>query len=109
VSKIHVLKTWPEPFEAMRAGLKTFEYRQHDRDFAVGDCLVLQEYNPETDSLTREAISMRVVYLLAGGKFGIPKNYCVMSVEPWPSPVEAREVPSIANRGRKYEGDDDCA
>lgn len=83
MSRVHALKTWPGPFEAMRVGRKTFEYRQNDRDFQVGDCLVLQEYNPETDSLTRECLSMRVLYVLAGGQFGVPPKYCVMSVEPW--------------------------
>ncbi len=91
MSKIHALKTWPEPFEAVRAGRKTFEYRLNDRDFQVGDCLVLQEYNPEYDSLTRECVSMRVVYIAAGGKFGIPPKYCVMSVEPWDLPTKGVE------------------
>lgn len=98
MSKIHVLKAWPAPFEAMRAGRKTFEYRQNDRDFQVGDCLVLQEYNPETDSLTREALSVRVIYLLAGGQFGVPKGYCVMSVEPWATPSSSCKD-SGADRG----------
>lgn len=81
--RIHVLKTWPAPFEALRAERKTFEFRLNDRDFQVGDCLVLQEYNPETDNVTGEAVTRRVVYLLDGGKFGVPPKYCVMSVEPW--------------------------
>jgi hypothetical protein len=85
-----VLKTWPGPFEAMRAARKTFEYRLNDRDFQVGDCLVLQEYNPEYDSLSGEAILRRVVYLLPGGKFGVPEKYCVMSVEPWESSSKER-------------------
>jgi hypothetical protein len=91
MSSVHALKTWPAPFEAMRVGRKTFEYRLNDRDFQVGDCLVLQEYNPETDSLTRECLSVRVVYIAAGGQFGIPPKYCVMSVEPW---EKATQMPS---------------
>lgn len=82
MSQTHVLKCWPAPWEAMRVGRKTFEYRLNDRDYQVGDVLVLQEYNPELDSLTREVLLMRVVYVLAGGQFGIPEKYCVMSVEP---------------------------
>lgn len=82
MSKTHVLKCWPAPWEAMRVGRKTFEYRLNDRGYQVGDVLVLQEYSPELDSVSGECLLMRVVYLLEGGKFGVPEKYCVMSVEP---------------------------
>jgi hypothetical protein len=82
MSQTHVLKCWPAPWEAMRVGRKTFEYRLNDRGYQVGDVLVLQEYNPELDSLTNEVLLMRVVYVLEGGQFGVPPKYCVMSVEP---------------------------
>jgi hypothetical protein len=87
----HVLKCWSSPFEAMRAGRKTFEYRLNDRDFQVGDRLLLQEYEPEARVLTGESLAMRVVYLLAGGAFGVPEGYCVMGVEPWKTEA-AREI-----------------
>ncbi len=84
--KIHVLKCWQPFFDDVRDGKKPFEYRFHDRDYAVGDCLVLQEYNPEYDSVTGEATAVRVTYLLEGGKFGVPKSHCIMGIEPWVSP-----------------------
>lgn len=43
---IHNLKTWPEYFRAVRNREKTFELRFNDRDFKVGDVLLLQEFNP---------------------------------------------------------------
>lgn len=82
-AKIHCLKAWPKPFADVVEGRKTFEYRLADRDFAVGDCLVLQEYNPEYDSLTGEATAVRVTYILPGAQYGIPERYCIMSIEPW--------------------------
>lgn len=42
----HELKTWPEPFAAMVDGRKAFEIRRDDRNFAVGDALLLREYEP---------------------------------------------------------------
>jgi hypothetical protein len=44
----HDLKIWPQEFQAIRAGIKTFEIRKfHDRDFHVGDVLKLSEFKPE--------------------------------------------------------------
>ena len=34
---VHELKCWPEYFEAVISGAKTFEVRKNDRDFAVRD------------------------------------------------------------------------
>lgn len=41
----HKLKILPEYFEAVIKGLKTFEIRKNDRDYKVGDKIVLREYN----------------------------------------------------------------
>ena len=44
----HELKTWPESFGAIFYGYKRFEVRKNDRDYKVGDVLILKEYIPET-------------------------------------------------------------
>jgi hypothetical protein len=38
----HELKTDPEAFDAVASGAKTFELRRNDRDYQVGDVLVLK-------------------------------------------------------------------
>ena len=43
MNAIHKLKTDPEVFKAVVEGRKTFEIRFNDRDFKVGDELVLLE------------------------------------------------------------------
>ena len=81
----HTLKCWPAPFQALIDGIKTFEYRVNDRDYEVGDYLLLREWNPEaaegTDPYTGREINVLVTYMLRGGKFGLPKKYVVMSVK----------------------------
>lgn len=39
---IHKLKTWPEFFLALEMWRKMFEVRKNDRNFSVGDTLLLQ-------------------------------------------------------------------
>jgi len=42
----HELKIWPQYYEAVANGSKTFELRKNDREFQKGDEVVLKEYDP---------------------------------------------------------------
>lgn len=44
--KEHELKIWPEQFEAVKSGIKRFEFQKNDRDFQVGDLLRLRKFYP---------------------------------------------------------------
>lgn len=44
----HELKIWPQFFEAVKDGRKTFEYRNNDRAFQCGDLVILNEWDPRT-------------------------------------------------------------
>lgn len=78
----HDLKSWPVQFEAVLAGRKTHEVRVNDRDYRVGDCLVLAEYFPEHDGYSGRRILAEVTHITPGGAFGLPLDLCVMSIRP---------------------------
>lgn len=78
--KIHELKCWIEPFYAVVSGKKTFEFRENDRDYEVGDVLILREWDPATETLCEGLAVRRVTYLLEGPAFGVPDGYVVMSL-----------------------------
>lgn len=76
----HHLRTFPEPFAAVRAGLRTADHRYIlDRNFAVGDTLLLEEYLPETQSYTGEVERRVVTQIDRGPNFGIRAGYGVLS------------------------------
>lgn len=85
--RFHVLKTWPIYFDAVMDGSKTFEVRRADRDFQVGDVLLLQRWDMDLGDYTRDGsghpatVSMRVSYILDGGQFGIAAGFVVMGVQ----------------------------
>lgn len=74
----HRLKTWPEYFEAVVAGTKTFEIRKNDRDFKVGDTLILCEWDIVSEVHTGRRVDVRVTYLT---NFGQPLGQVVMAIE----------------------------
>lgn len=90
---VHDLKTWPEPFAAVRAGLKPWELRLDDRDFRVGDVLRLREWIPALDAYTGEVEERVVIWKLDGGQFGLPVGYAILSLAALstPSPEAGRE------------------
>lgn len=80
MSRLHRLKTWPAPFQAVLDGRKSFEFRKDDRAYAVGDVLSLSEYDPDAEKHTGREAQVVVAYILHGGKHGLPIGYVVMSV-----------------------------
>lgn len=78
--RIHPLKTDAEPFAAVQARTKTFEFRRNDRDFQAGDLLVMCEHTDE--GLTGKYVIARATYILRGPLYGVPEGYVVMSLGP---------------------------
>ena len=74
--KIHKLKTHPQYYQAIRDALKRFEFRKNDRDFKVGDKLILEEYNPELKEYTGRASHKRIYCILEDFQ-GLENGYCV--------------------------------
>lgn len=75
--KQHILKTEPEYWEAQRSGKKNFEVRKNDRDFEVGDILVLVFYDGRMHP--RKILFRLVTYMT---NYAQKKGYVVMSTKP---------------------------
>ena len=77
---MHKLKTHPDPFDALVSGHKRHEIRKHDRPFAEGDRLLLQEWCPVDEDYTGREALVEVTYKSEPGSWGLPDNLCVMSI-----------------------------
>ncbi len=60
----HLLKCWPEYFEEVERGDKTFELRKNDRDFKLGDHVVLREFKPAAGEYTGRELDLTITYVL---------------------------------------------
>lgn len=62
----HILKTWPRYWHAIENGSKTFELRVNDRDFNVGDELILRQWDNNTQTyLGTRNLVVEVTYVLS--------------------------------------------
>ena len=86
MGRTHYLKSWPQFFAPIRQGTRTHELRRNDRDFRVGDLLVLQEYNPETQSYTGGKCRVEVTSMTSFAQpcavsgEGLNPDFCILSV-----------------------------
>ena len=81
---IHDLQTWPEYWDAVRSGAKTFEVRKDDRLFMVGDELRLVRHDGKRAIIDTDGeyiISARITYVLAGGQFSIEPGFVVLGIQ----------------------------
>ncbi|EAE3145193.1 TPA: DUF3850 domain-containing protein [Listeria monocytogenes] len=76
MSEVHELKILPEYYEDIVAGRKTFEIRKNDRDFQVGDYLILKEF--KDGNHTGWKITVEVTYIT---DYEQKENYVVMGIK----------------------------
>lgn len=77
-----MLRTWPGYFRAIWRGEKRAELRRNDRNFQVGDRVLLIEFDPGLghQPYPHRDILVKITHVLEGtGKPGIQDDYCVWS------------------------------
>lgn len=77
--KAHGLKTDKGAFKRLWNGDKTAKFRKNDRDFKVGEILVLEEHY--CGEYTGNYVVVRVTDIVYGPEYGIPDGYCMMSIK----------------------------
>lgn len=83
----HRLKCWPEFFDPIRRGQKTHDLRRaDDRTFAVGDKILLEEYDPGSRAYTGRSVIVRITYITSSdvpcalSQDALHPNFCILSI-----------------------------
>lgn len=93
----HELKILPKWYTDVESGKKNFEIRVNDRDYKVGDTLVLQEY--DKGNYTGREITRKIQYIYQGnGAYGLSEEYCILGLEQEPCDKYIKEIDHL----RKY-------
>jgi ASC-1-like (ASCH) protein len=77
----HELKIVPLYFKVVASGEKKAEVRRNDRNYQVGDHLILKEWSPEFKIYTGQELNVRVTHILELKDLGHPADYVVLSIE----------------------------
>ncbi len=88
----HTLKTDAVVFEMSQSGIKSWEIRFNDRDYSVGDILILKETRFTGKEMsqsilkaplifTGRSLTRRVISIVKGPAYGLKEGWVIMEVE----------------------------
>lgn len=79
--KEHRLKTINPYFQQVWEGNKKFELRKNDRNYEVGDEVILEEYNSESQKYSGRQIRVIITYLLYEYADVLKEGYIIFSFD----------------------------
>lgn len=102
MTKIHFIKTVQPHFEGRQNGLKTFEIRNNDRDYRVGDVLIERLWHEDEEGFVGPHLVSRVEYI---SSYAQKSGFIVMAVKTLESVEELSHVLiEINNQDERREG-----
>lgn len=79
-SNVHMLKILPEFLAPLSTKEKNFEVRYNDRDYKVGDLLILQEWNPQWEIYTGRWLCAQISYILDDPRY-CKEGYVILGLK----------------------------
>lgn len=76
----HFLKIKRQYFDSILSNEKTFEIRKNDRNYNVGDKLILNEID-ENDFQTGRQLIVKITYIINGPIYGLESGFCILSIK----------------------------
>jgi len=77
IAMIHAIKILPVYYDAVVSNIKHFELRKDDRDYQVGDYIVLKEWS--NGEYTGRETGFKIEYILRNcPEYGLMDGYCIL-------------------------------
>lgn len=76
----HDLKLVQPHFNDVKKRIKTFEVRKDDRDYNVGDTLILRLFDSETQMYDGELITRKITYLLRDPAY-VKEGFVILGID----------------------------
>lgn len=82
----HYVKSWPTFFEPISAGTRTSDIRKKDRPFAIGDTMVLKEFDWQAGRYTGREQEVEITHIISNetpcalSSAVLDNDYCVLSI-----------------------------
>jgi hypothetical protein len=82
----HELKSWSQFFRPIAAGERAHELRRNDRDYRVGDRVLLREYDPASETYSGSFCEAVITSMTsrdvpcAVSDQGLNPDFCILSV-----------------------------
>jgi len=86
--KTHEVKSWTHYYDNIVVGLKKHDLRKNDRDYKVGDELLLKRYDHFKGEFTGETMLVKITYITSSqypcaySSAVLDKNYVILSIDP---------------------------
>jgi len=83
---VHHVKSWPQYFRAITTGQRTHDLRRNDRDYKVGDTMILEEFNPTTQAYTGHKCEVEITSITsmsqpcAVSSEALDPAFCILSI-----------------------------
>ena len=94
MNKRHFVKTLSNYYADVVSGKKKAELRLNDRDYKVGDHLVLMEIDKFTYKLTGNWHEVAVTHFFQSAQLALQPGFCMLSIEP--TNVDSEDLKRIA-------------
>lgn len=89
MSERHIVKSWPMLFQPLLDGRKRHDIRdKRDREYQVGDQMLLQEWNPASSLYSGRELLMVITYITdnehpcAMSSACLDRNFCILTLAP---------------------------
>lgn len=86
---IHHVKSWSHFFDAITDGSKKHDLRKNDRNYQVGDDIILEKYDNINGRYTGDMLVCSVTYITSNvvpcafSSAVLPPDYCILSLQPY--------------------------